>query len=290
MRRAAALAALLAVTLALVGLRLAVAPVSAGFRLPLAPDGGGGVYLADPARGLVHIDPAGRATVAGRLPAGQPLDLGRSGGGFLLGTDEGLFESTGGDRWERAPGTPRARFRAVAADGDLLAGAAWAGAVWLSQNGGRSWHASHAPAAEVLALGADSPTLLAAGLQGVLRSDDAGANWEPVEAPGRLTALAAGPEAYLAAAWSGTVYRSDDRGATWRPQRTVPGGVWRLAATDGLVATTAGLYSDRGRAPGRLGSAEVTELAVSGRYDYAEAAGGRVFVSGDHAASWSAVY
>ena len=87
--RAVGLALALVATTALIGLRLAAAPTSTGYRHAMDAAPGGDLYEADPGWGLVLTTVTGHSQVRGVLPAAQPLALAADGSRLVMGTDRG---------------------------------------------------------------------------------------------------------------------------------------------------------------------------------------------------------
>ncbi|MEP7105191.1 MAG: hypothetical protein ABI838_05035 [Chloroflexota bacterium] len=282
MRVYAGLLVALAATAALLGVRLAAAPTADGFRHAMAAAPGGGLYEADPGRGLVLAAPDGTSSVQGPLPGGLPLALAADQHRLLLGTDRGLFQSAdGGAHWS-ASAVALGRYPAVWVSGELGLAGAWGGRLWRSLDAGATWEGLPTPAADsqYQAVTAAAGVIYAATLQHVNRSLDAGQMWEPTALPARVTALLAEGAQVRAATWDGRVYAIDPTGAI-RPQPRVAAGVWALAA--GTAATADGLAALTGTP---LDHREVTAVVSAGSALYAGVARGPVYASADGGRAW----
>ena len=280
--RAAGLALALVVTAALVGLRLVASPTSDGYRHAMASAPGGGLYEADPGRGLVLATVAGHSLVRGELPAGQPLALAADGERLVLGTDRGLYQSAdGGGSWSAAA-IPQGRYAAVWAAGSLGLAGAWDGRLWSTRDAGATWEAFPTPPGdgEFQAVTVGDGVIYAATLQHVIRSFDAGRVWEVTGLPARVTALEAQGQQIRAATWGGRLYVIDGPGEVKRLPDLHP-GVWALAG--GRAATTDGLTGAEGTP---LDHREVTALVSAGNVLYAGIARGPVYGSADGGRSW----
>src|SRR5438067_1975420 len=280
--RASGLALALVATTALIGLRLAAAPTSAGYRHAMDAGSAGDLYEAEPGRGLVLTTIAGHAEVRGGLPDGQPLALAAAGTRLLLGTDLGLFQSSdGGARWSAAA-VPQGRYPAVWAAGSLGLAGGWGGHLWSTEDAGTTWTAFPTPpgADEFQALTVSEGVIFAATLQNVICSVDAGRAWQATGPPARFTALQPQPGGVLAAAWDGRLYALDCGGAA-RALPGLPPGVWALG--NGVAATTDGLAGVRGTP---LDHREVTALVSAGSSLYAGIARRPVYGSADDGHSW----
>lgn len=115
----------------------------------------------------------------------------------------------------------------AAADAERLYLAGEAGAIYRSDNAGRSWRPLPSPyhGSWFAALAVDFDTLLVAGLRGNLfRSADAGASWTPVETgtAATLTSLSRLPDGrILATGLGGELLVSEDEGRSFR-RRPLP--------------------------------------------------------------------
>jgi photosystem II stability/assembly factor-like uncharacterized protein len=280
--RAAGLVLALVATTALIGLRLAAAPTSSGYRHAMAAAPGGDLYEADAARGLVLATVAGRSLVRGGLPSGQPLALAADGRRLVLGTDRGLYQSgDGGAHWSAAA-VAQGRYPAVWASGSLGLAGGWDGRLWSTRDAGATWEAFPTPPGDVefQAVTVGDGVIYAATLQHVIRSFDAGRVWEVTALPARVTALEPEGQQLLAATWDGRFYRIDGQGAVTRLPDLSP-GVWALAG--GTAATTDGLVGMQGTP---LDHREVTALISAGNALYAGIARGPVYGSPDGGRSW----
>ena len=264
--------ALLAVVVAAVGLRLLAAPSGDSIRAAVAPAPRGSAYQASGSE-LLLLDASGARHRVGPLPTSSPLAL-AAGSKLVLGAADGVFTSDNGAVWSRAS-VPGRHFLSVAASGDRLAAASWAGGLWLSDDAGTSWRRSPLPAGdlEVSSISLGQPDLLAT-LLGLLESSDRGRTWTRVPGlPGRMTAVDRNGPDLVAGAWRGQTYRS--QGAGWEPLDSRRAGIWAVSASAGAEATTDGLYQHGVRI---LAGREVTALIVSGTTLFAFEAGGKVSI------------
>lgn len=272
-------------TAALLGVRLAAAPTAAGYRHAIAAAPDGGLYDADPERGLVLAAPDGGSAVVGRLPAGLPLALAADRQRLLLGTDRGLFQSAdGGSHWV-ASAVAQGRYPAVWVRGGLGLAGAWGGGLWRTLDAGATWEAMPVPGgdAEYQVVAVSNAVIYAASLGQVTRSFDGGRAWQRTGLPARVTALEAQGDEVLAATWEGRLYSIDPAGGiSTRPR--IAAGVWALAA--GTAATADGLQGLHGTP---LDHREVTALVSAGSALYAGVARGPLYVSGDGGRSWRQV-
>ncbi|HEY8643208.1 MAG TPA: hypothetical protein VIO84_10650 [Candidatus Dormibacteraeota bacterium] len=280
--RAVGLALALVATTALIGLRLAAAPTSTGYRHAMDAAPGGDLYEADPGWGLVLTTVTGHSQVRGVLPAAQPLALAADGSRLVMGTDRGLYQSSdGGVHWSAAP-IPQGRYQAVWAGGSLALAAAWNGRLWSTRDAGLTWEAFPTPPGEdeFQAVTVGDGVIYAATLQHVIRSFDAGRVWEVTALPARVTALEPQAQQVLAATWDGALYTIDGAGSVQRLPN-LPPGVWALG--NGTAATTDGLAGLHGTP---LDHREVTALVSAGNALYAGVARGPVYGSPDGGHSW----
>lgn len=117
----------------------------------------------------------------------------------------------------------------------------YAGGVFVSRDGGRSWASSpSAPrgATAVAATGGERRLVLAAAQGGVYASDDEGARWErlttvPTATPRLVAVSAAEPTVVYVVSEDGEGLRSDDAGTGWvTVAAPMPAGVTGLAVVD----------------------------------------------------------
>lgn len=279
----AGLALALIATIALLGLRLAVAPTAAGYRHAMAAAPNGDLYEADPARGLVLATVSGHSQVRGPLPAGLPLALAADGERLLLGTEVGLYQSSDGGAHWTAASVVQGHYPAVWAAGSLGLAGGWGGHLWSTRDCGQTWQGFTTPPGEdeFQALTVSDGVIYAATLRHVIRSFNAGRTWEVTGLPARVTALQPGGPDVLAATWDGRLYSIDAGGAVQRAG-DLGAGVWALGG--GFAATTDGLAELHGTP---LDHREVTGLVVSaGGALYAGVARGPVYGSSDGGRSW----
>ena len=130
----------------------------------------------------------------------------------------GLIRSTdGGETWEGVSLPGEADFHALRAYGELLYGFdASNGRLLASADGGETWEERELPGllADVVADPADPDRLLAAGEQGIARSEDGGRSWRVLEQRIGLLGWPEGGPVYLVDA-EGAIHTSDD-GRRWR--------------------------------------------------------------------------
>lgn len=215
-------------------------------------------------------------------------------GGLLFGTlPPALFRSTpdaalaevptlqdapGRDRWTFFGGDETAHVRSVsvlADHPDLIAVGIEVGGVYVSEDGGATWHDRTGPLDEdvhsVQLLRHTPGGLLAACASGVYRSEDLGRSWDGPLARGYCVPLcvdATERVVYTTTVDEGTpVRRSDDGGRTWR---TLGGDLPAPAFGADLVACDPD-------AP--------DHVVYAGNHD----GGGRLFTSDDGGASWTAL-
>jgi photosystem II stability/assembly factor-like uncharacterized protein len=155
------------------------------------------------------------------------------GGGVLVGTDGGLYVTTGaGAPWRRLSTVigsvdPRPRVTDVAALSETVFLAATSKGLLRSTNGGRTFEARSlglGGAVSAVARAAAKPGLaLAASAFGLFRTSDFGESWSLVSEPlGRSSAHAIhflpGDDQVVFATTSEGLYRSADQGRTWTPR------------------------------------------------------------------------
>jgi hypothetical protein len=284
--RALAVALATVLMFGLVFVREATSPSGAGYWTAMAAAPNGDLYLADEVhRELRLLHESGGWERIAAVPPGIFRALAADGPNLLLATEGKLYVSgDSGGHWRAAlPG----RFTAVSVQGaDELAGA-WADALYVSHDAGRTWTKAAVPPGDT-EFEAVIPGL-AATLLGVLESADGGSTWvRSAELPDRMTAL--DPVSREAADWRGHVWTQTPtvhgptgsvviQGGEWFPLRTVPGGVWSVAQN--VVATTQGVYVGGRQVGGPLKGREVTRVVLSGPNYWAAAARGPLYVSPD---------
>lgn len=210
---------------------------------------------------------------------GPALSAASTPGALYVLTTDGVWSSQDrGGTWNREPNFPALRLLTVGPRGGRLAGVSDSGAIFMSDDTGRTWIAGPDDAPRSLTglavVDFATPFLLAAtGAEGVLASEPSG-GWR-------------GANGFV----NGTLPTITVRAVVYEPGT---GDSYSSAAGDrfegaAVVATDAGVFKSVDgmqswvRLPLR---ADVRALAVSGRTIYAVAADGSVFRSLDAGTSW----
>ena len=162
--------------------------------------GGGGVWAVVGGKAIARSDApdGGQMVEVAATDRWEATCLVETPSGLLVGTDEAHLLRLAGDRlepvagFEAAPGRPEwytpwggpaaVRSVSVAADGALLVNV-HVGGILRSTDDGATWAPTvdiHADVHQVLAVGDEGRTALAAAAVGLLESDDGGAGWKVV--------------------------------------------------------------------------------------------------------------
>jgi len=178
-------------------------------------------------RGLLESQDAGKTWTAYRnSPPGTRITaiLPESATALFVGTDQGLFHSSGGSAWNLVWAS---RVDAISRSGEKVVVALTATGAMRSSDAGATWKKCSDPQPGAtwygLAFDSKNPDLaLAATATGLFRSADGCGSWLPVRnglAAETATIVLFHPkrrgEAYVAQ--GGKVYRSTDGGASWQP-------------------------------------------------------------------------
>lgn len=222
----------------------------------------------------------------------------------LAGTMDGVyFSSDPGNSWDAAlDGMIATTVHAVLGDaGVLLAGTAGSG-LFVSIDGGASWHKTNLQDRDVLSLVKSGSDLFAGSGHGVHRSTDGGIHWTPLDkGKDRVSSLALfyGGTVLFAGTDASGVLRSTDRGMTWTPVNSglMDTSVLCLATSGSnlFAGTRSGvcLTADSGRSwnsPGAELSGKMVQcLATIGPNIFAGTDAGGVFRTTDVGASWTTV-
>lgn len=196
----------------------------------LGPAPGGGLYVAAHT-GLFRVEDGGLQRIGETIQDLMGFTVGRDGTLLASGHPDpeeaqaqglpphlGLVRSTdGGETWDAVSLAGEADFHALRAYGERLYGFdASGGRLLASMDGGTTWEERELPGllADLAADPADPERLLAAGEQGIVRSNDAGRSWEVLEERIGLLAWPEGGPVYLVDA-EGAIHTSPD-GRRWR--------------------------------------------------------------------------
>ncbi len=152
----------------------------------------------------------------------------------------GLIESSDAGRsWQSVSLLGRADFHSLRTLGSQVAGYdASGGRLMVSADAGRTWRSSIPPGhlGDLVIDPADPKRIVAASVDGLIRSSNGGRSWSPLE--GAPIALAwPAPGALYAFARDGAVQASSDGGSSWVQRTALPGEPAAVTAVDanGLI-------------------------------------------------------